>query len=323
MANETKPLRARFHRAIVRRGLAAKTESTYAQWISRYIRFHGNKHPAELNLSHVESFLEHLAVERGVSTSTLKIAMNALRFFFLHVLDKPFGDIRRKFRTPARTRLPVVLSKDEVTRLIDQLRGKYRLMAELMYGAGLRASECCGLRIQDIDIDYAEIMVRHGKGGKDRRTLLPHKLIPELERQIRRISIMRQRDIENGRGGVPVSNTLFGGTPRNASELRVWFLFPASKHVPDSQTGLWVRPSIHPTALRKAIRRAAMRASLQKKVTSHSLRHSFATHLLDAGYDLRTIQQLLGHSQLSTTTIYTHVLNKSGRNVVSPLDRTE
>lgn len=323
MATETKPLRARFHRAIVRRGLAEKTESTYAQWISRYIRFHGNRHPAELNMSHVESFLEHLAVERGVSSSTLNIAMNALRFLFLHVLDMPFGEIRRRFKTPRRTRLPVVLSTEEVSRLLDQLRNKYRLMAELMYGSGLRASECCQLRIQDIDIDYAEIMVRHGKGGKDRRTLLPHKLIPELQRQIRRISLLRQHDINRGYGGVTVSSDLFGGTPINANTLNVWYLFPASKIITDDRTGQGVRPAIHSSALRKAIRRAAIRAGLQKKVSSHSLRHSFATHMLDAGYDLRTIQQLLGHSQLSTTTIYTHVLNVSGRNIVSPLDRTD
>ena len=195
-------------------------------------------------------------------------------------------------------------------------------MPELMYGSGLRVSECCALRVRDIDLSYAEIMVRRGKAGKDRRTLLPRKLIPELNRQIRRISLIRQNDIRNGYGDVSLSDSS-SVTLRSSKELADWYLFPTRNPVKTQQSERWLRHSIHPSAVRRAIRRGAMRADIRKKVTSHSLRHSFATHLLDAGYDLRTIQELLGHSQLSTTTVYTHLFNKTGKNIVSPLDRKD
>ncbi|MGR8949563.1 MAG: integron integrase [Gammaproteobacteria bacterium] len=318
---ENKPrLRQQIRQTIRRLGYSPRTEKTYVEWIKRYIKFHDKKHPLELDVTHVESFLTHLAVNRNVSPATQNIVLNALLFLYKKVLETDIGLINAT-RSRETRRLPVVLNRDEVATLLSHMQGKYLLLAELLYGAGLRGIECCRLRIQDIDLNYGEIMIRYGKGNKDRRTLLPHGLIPKIRRQVDHVNRIRESDLAKGLGGVSLSYALarkFSAAPK---ELNWWYLFPASHVAKDPEDGTLKRHHIHETALRRAIRQAALRASLRKRVTAHVLRHSFATHLLEDGYDLRTIQELLGHSHLSTTAVYTHVLNKGSRGIISPMDR--
>jgi integron integrase len=314
-------LRERLHRAIARRGYSPRTEKSYAQWIRRFVAFTGGQHPALLGESHIESFLSYLAVERHVAPSTQNQAFNALLFLYKQVLGKELRTIAGAVRAKERHRLPVVLTRDEVRAVLARLQGKYRLMGELLYGSGLRSIECCRLRVHDLDLQYAEIIVRSGKGGKDRHTLLPHRLGPALERQVERVRRLRELDLSRGVEGVTLPYALNRKFARAPSELGWWFLFPATSVVRDADSAQLLRPHLHETALRRAIRQAVVRAGLRKRASAHSLRHSFATHLLEDGYDLRTIQELLGHSHLSTTAIYCHVLNRGGRGVVSPADR--
>lgn len=321
MAEQRKRLRVQLHEAVRRLGYSPSTEKSYAHWIRRYILFHHKAHPSALGEQHVEAFLTHLAVRRQVSPATQNQALNALLFLYKKVLRQEIGLVQNTVRAKKKHRLPVVLSRGEVRDLFEQMSGKYLLMAELLYGAGLRSIECCRLRIQDVDLRYGEIIVRAGKGGKDRRTLLPRKLIPAIEGQLDVVSNERIRDLERGMGGVSLSYALARKYPSAPKELGWWYLFPASDVAPDPDTGELKRHHIHETVLRKAIRVAVLQSGIRKRATSHTLRHSFATHLLEDGYDLRTIQELLGHNQLSTTAIYCHVLNNSGRAVISPADR--
>lgn len=318
---QRKRLLAQLHDVIRRMGYSPKTEKSYAHWVRRYIIFHQKRHPAELDAAHIEAFLTHLAVERRVSPSTQNQALNALLFLYKQLLGKDIGLVQHAVRAKEKHRLPVVLSRDEVHRLFQEMSGKYRLMAELLYGAGLRSIECCRLRVQDIDLNYGEIMVRAGKGGKDRRTLLPRKLIPAIKEQLIVVEKERQRDIERGMGGVSLSYALARKYPNAPRELNWWYLFPAREVAPDPDTGELKRHHLHETVLRKAVRQALRQSGIRKRATAHTLRHSFATHLLEDGYDLRTIQELLGHNHISTTAIYCHVLNKGGRAVISPGDR--
>jgi integron integrase len=305
----------------VRRGYSLKTEKAYAHWVRRFIMFHNRRHPCHLGEAHIEAFLSDLATNRRVSGSTQNQALNALLFLYKHVLRREIGLIRAPVRAKERHRLPVVLTRDEVASVLLQLEGRDRLMAELLYGAGLRLVECCRLRVHDVDLAYGEIMVRAGKGCKDRRTVLPHRLIPELQAQMARVARARSKDLSSGLGGVSLPFALIRKIHSASRDLGWWYLFPASRTSRDPITGEKLRHHLHETVLRRAIRRAVLRAGIRKRATAHALRHSFATHLLEDGYDLRTIQELLGHNQISTTAVYCHVLNAGGRGVVSPADK--
>lgn len=303
------------------RQLAYSTERTYLRWILDYIRFHGRVHPRRLGAIEVDAYLSHLATHHRVSPATQALALNALVFLYHQYLQQPLGELEFK-RPRYRKKLPVVFTHDEAMLVISNVYpAMQNLMVRLMYGTGMRLMECCNLRVKDIDFGMQEIQVIDGKGGRSRRTLLPRTLIPELNQHINWLEKLHQRDLEDGVGEVYMPQALARKYQHAASSLSWAFVFPASKPGPEPGTGVIRRHHIHPTAVQKAIRRGILRAGIRKQASSHTFRHSFATRLLESGYDLRTIQELLGHSDLKTTEIYTHVLNRGGRGVFSPLDR--
>jgi integron integrase len=300
-------------------GLAYRTEQTYVHWIKRFIVYHGKRHPKDMGAADVEGFLTHLSVNRHCSTNTQRIALNALVYLYKRFMGLDLGNLQFH---PARgqRRLPVVYSREEITAILLQLRGVHRLMVALMYGTGLRSAELLSLRIKDIDFGSSNILVRAGKGNKDRTTMLPQRLIPALHQQIEKVGIIHAQDIEDGYGDVYLPDALARKYPRAAQETAWQFLFPSSKIGRDPRSGDLRRHHLHPSALSKQVRAAVRSAGINKPAKSHSFRHSFATHLLESGYDLRTIQELLGHSDVSTTEIYTHVVNRGGKGVLSPAD---
>ncbi|MEZ5548901.1 MAG: integron integrase [Pseudomonadales bacterium] len=300
-------------------GLAYRTEQTYIHWVKRFIYFHGKRHPKDLGMVEVEKFLNHLAVNRDCAVNTQRIALNALVYVYKRLMGLDIGELRF---TPARgqQRLPVVYSREEVAAILSQLRGTHRLQVELMYGTGVRCAELLSLRVKDIDFGSNNIFVRAGKGNKDRTTMLPQRLIPALKRQIGKVKLLHTQDIEDGYGEVYLPDALSRKYPNAAKELAWQFLFPSSKIGKDPRSGAMRRHHLHSTALSKQIRQAVRAAGILKPAKSHSFRHSFATHLLESGYDLRTIQELLGHSDVATTEIYTHVVNRGGKGVLSPAD---
>lgn len=301
-------------------GLAFQTEKTYMHWIRRYIYFHKKKHPQHMGSIEVGEFLSDLSNNRQCSAGTQRIALNALIYLYKKFLDIEIDLIHYE---PAKTprRLPVVYSRKEIAAILDQLSGDYRVMVELMYGSGLRQAELLELRIKDIDFDSHNVFVRGGKGNKDRTTLLPAKLIEDLHIQIDKVKALHARDITDGYGEVYLPNGLSRKYPSAAKETAWQYLWPSSRIGADPRTGVLRRHHLHHTALRKKVTHAVRRARINKPAKSHSFRHSFATHLLEAGYDLRTIQTLLGHSDVSTTEIYTHVVNRGNLGVISPSDR--
>lgn len=301
-------------------GLAYRTEQTYTHWIKRFIHFHKLRHPKELGALDVEEFLNHLSVDSHCSVNTQKIALNALVYLFKRFLGIELKVLN--FR-PARQyrKLPVVYSRAEVQAILAELEGVPRLLVELMYGAGLRSAELLSLRIKDMDFGSSNIFVRSGKGNKDRTTILPQALIPGLRRQVERVKLLHAEDIVAGYGDVHLPDALERKYPNAARETAWQFLFPSSRVGPCPRTGVIRRHHLHPTALAKHIRRAVSAAGIHKPARAHAFRHSFATHLLESGYDLRTIQELLGHADISTTEIYTHVVNRGGKGVLSPMDR--
>ncbi len=300
-------------------GLAYRTEQTYVHWVKQFIRYHDRRHPKDLGASEVEAFLNHVSVNRNCSANTQRIALNALIFLYKRFLGLDMDNLSF---TPARAnkRLPVVYSRQEIAAILSQLNGMSRLMVELMYGTGLRSAELLSLRIKDIDFGSNNVIVRSGKGNKDRATMLPQSLIPGLQRQIENVERLHAQDIEDGYGDVYLPDALARKYPRAARETAWQFLFPSSRIGPDPRSGVLRRHHLHPTALSKQIRRAVRAAGIRKPARAHSFRHSFATHLLETGYDLRTIQELLGHSDIKTTEIYTHVINRGGKGVLSPVD---
>ncbi len=303
-----------------KRQYAIRTEQTYLIWCRRFLRF-GPEIEDKLDFSPalIDRFLSHLAIDLKVSKSTQSLALNALVFFYKYVLNQ--SDFTLQFKRAHRSkRLPVVLSRSEVQRLLSHLRGSHALMAGLMYGSGMRLMECVRLRIKDIDFDYSNITVRMGKGDKDRVVPLPKRYHSALKDQMNRVRVLHEKDTQNHYDGVYVPEALGRKYPTAALSLSWHFVFPASRLSLDPRSSQIRRHHIHQSSLQKAITRAAREASLTKRVTSHVLRHSFATHLLEAGYDIRTVQELLGHADVSTTMIYTHVLNKPGLAVVSPAD---
>lgn len=309
-------------RARVRRlGLSIRTEQAYADWARRFILANAKRHPRDMGAKEVEAFLTGLAVKGGVSASTQNQALSALLFLYREVLGRELPWMNEIRRAKRPQRLPVVLTQDEVARVLEQLDGVSWLMATLLYGAGLRLMECVRLRVQDIDFVRREIMVRHGKGGKDRRTVLPSISVEALQGQLAHARRMHDRDLAAGFGKVWLPAALARKYVNAAAEWHWQYVFPASQRSVDPRLGTLARHHLDESVLQRAMKAAVRRSGIAKPATCHTLRHSFATHLLESGSDIRTIQELLGHSDVSTTMIYTHVLNRGGAGVLSPLDR--
>ena len=297
-----------------------RTEQTYIQWITRFLVFHKDKTISKLAATEIKTYLEYLAVKRGVSASTQNQALNAIVFLFKYALKKEPGVIGEFIRAKRPVRIPVVLSKNEVTCLLKELPGTYLLMAGLLYGGGLRVMECMRLRVKDIDFDQSQITIRDGKGQKDRITMLPERYNEVLQNQLKQVRDIHNNDLKQGFGEVYIWPSL-RRKYRNIAREFIWqYVFPSSKLSVDPESGHTRRHHIHETVLQRHIKKASSEAGINKRVTCHTLRHSFATHLLENGYDIRTVQELLGHADVSTTMIYTHVLNKPGLAVKSPVD---
>ena len=308
----------RAREAIRRRHLSPRTEEAYVQWMQRYYEFHRRQHPSALGPSHVTAFLNHLAVHRGVAASTQNQALAALVFLYREVLGRDLPWLQGLVRAKTPSRLPVVLGRGEIRALLDALTGPPRLAATLLYGAGLRLMECCRLRVKDIDFARDQITVRGGKGQKDRTTVLPAAAAGDLQAHLERVREAHRCDVAIGGGWV----ALPAGYPDDSTG-REWlwqWVFPASRTYLHDATGQRRRHHLHQTVLQDAVRRAAAAAGILKRATCHTLRHSFATHLLEDGHDIRTIQQLLGHRDLTTTMIYTHVQLRAPERAISPLD---
>ncbi len=306
--------------AIRTRHYSPRTEELYALWVKRYCRFHNLRYPAELHEVHVNAFLSHLAVNEHVSASTQNQALSALLFLYRHVLGKPMGELLDVIRAKKSDRLPVVLTRDEVKQILAHLHGEKRLMAALMYGAGLRLMECMRLRVQDIDFGKNALQVRSGKGMKDRITMLPQKTVADLRDHMKKVRTVHERDLADGWGRVVMPDALNAKYPNAAAQWRWQWVFPQEHRWSNAKTGEQGRHHMDESIIQKGFKEAVRQARLTKRATCHSLRHSFATHLLEAGYDIRTVQELLGHADVRTTMIYTHVLNRGGRGVISPAD---
>jgi len=300
-------------------GLAYRTEQTYAGWVKRFAAYCGGTIPEAP--ARVRDFLEYLALGQGVSPSTQSQALNALVFLFGRVLERELGDLGSYRRPKRKRREPTVLSTGEVRALLNAMEGRNRLMASLLYGAGLRLMECVRLRVQDVDFGNGWIVVRRGKGGKDRRVPLPRRAVPELEAHLEEVRLQYERDMEAGTGGVSLPEGVGKKYPNAAKEWGWWYVFPAARLAVDPRTGARLRHHVHETLLQKAVKTAVQRAGIAKQAGCHALRHSFATHMLADGADIRTVQELLGHADVSTTMIYLHVLQKLGEGGSSPLDR--
>jgi integron integrase len=298
-----------------------RTEEAYVLTIKRFILFHQKRHPQDLGVDEIRQYLSYLANEGQVSASTQNQALSALLFLYREVLsiELPFIDGIERAKRPVR--VPVVLTREEIEQVLACLSGIHHLMASLLYGSGLRLMECVRLRVTDVDFSYQQITVRDGKGQKDRRTVLPEQLIKPLRQQLWRVRQVHEEDLLKGYGDVYLPYALERKYPNAASEWVWQWVFPADKLLVDPRSGKVRRHHTSEDMLQKAVRRAVQRAGITKRASCHTLRHSFATHMLEAGYDIRTIQELLGHNSVQTTQIYTHVLNRGGRGVKSPLDR--
>ena len=293
----------------------------YVAWIRRFILFHRKKHPATMGAPEIGAFLSWLATNQRVSASTQNQALSALLFLYRHVLRIEIGPLARVTRAKMPHRVPVVLSQDEVSRVLKHLEGRSWIVVALLYAAGLRLLECLELRVKDIDFDRQEILVQRGKGQKDRRTMLPAGVCERLKAHLENVKRQHERDLADGFGRVVLPFAV-DRKYRNAATAWGWqFVFPAARLCRDPRWGPPSRFHLHETGVQRAVPDAVRKAGLAKRVGSHTFRHSFATHLLQAGHDIRTVQELLGHSNISTTMIYTHVLNRGGLGVRSPLDR--
>lgn len=310
----------RLRAAIRVKHYSPRTEKTYVGWVKRFVRFHGVRHPAKMGEPEITAFLSELATRRKVSAATQNQALSAILFLYRNVLGRELEWMEGIARAKRRQSVPVVLSRDEVRRLLGEMSGAPWLMASLLYGSGLRLMECARLRLKDVDLDRLEITVRDGKGRKDRMTMLPGRLTEPLVKQIERTKRLHAADLERGMGSVELPYALSCKYPRASWEPGWQWVFPATRFYYHRESGLQRRHHLHESVLQRAVKSAARKIEIAKHATCHSLRHSFATHLLEAGYDIRTIQELLGHRDVSTTMIYTHVLNRGGRGVKSPLD---
>ncbi len=316
-----KKLLACVREAIRARHYSLRTEEAYCQWIRRYILFQQKRHPLEMGEGEINTFLSHLATKGRVAASTQNQALAALLFLYRDVLGREIGQLEGVVRAKRSVRLPVVLSHTEVRAVLDRMDGTPKLMASLLYGAGLRLMECMRLRVKDLDFGRGEITVRGGKGDKDRATVLPSSLVAQLKDHLTRVKALRERDLAAGYGEVVFPGALARKYPGAPKEWGWQWVFPSSTRSRDPRTGKVGRHHANERALQRAVRQAARGAGITKPVGPHTFRHCFATHLLESGQDIRTVQELLGHSDLSTTMIYTHALNRGARGVLSPIDR--
>ena len=302
------------------RHYSIRTEAVYLEWVKRYIRFHKYRHPQEMGGPEVEAFLSDLAVRRDVSASTQNQALSAILFLYKQVLqiELPWMDGVIRARRPQR--LPVVLTREEVASVLAQLDGTLWLIASLLYGSGMRLMEVLRLRVKDVEFARLEILIRDGKGQKDRVTMLPESLVPQMQVQMETVRQLHARDLANGHGEVWLPDALSVKYPGAARALGWQYMFPAAGFSSDPRSGAVRRHHLDERRVQRAVKKAAEVAGIVKMVSPHTFRHSFATHLLESGYDIRTVQELLGHADVKTTMIYTHVLNRGGRGVVSPLD---
>ncbi len=307
--------------AIRVRHYSRRTEVAYVRWVRRYVLFHDKRHPADLGGEEVSRFLSWLAEERRVSASTQTQALSALLFLYRHVLRLDVPWMTDVVRAPARPKVPVVLTREEVRSVVRRLQGPERLVVMLLYGSGLRLLEALRMRVKDVDFDQDQIVVRGGKGDKDRVTMLPQSLKAEVRRHLSEVRVLHERDLGRGAGAVELPMALARKYPNAEREWAWQWAFPATRLTRDDVTGSLRRHHLHETVVQRAVTQAVREAELQKRATCHSFRHSFATHLLEDGYDIRTVQELLGHNDVSTTMIYTHVLNRGAFGVRSPADR--
>ncbi|QQS45236.1 MAG: integron integrase [Acidobacteriota bacterium] len=303
------------------KGMSRRTEASYTDWIRRYLEFHGGKHPIDMGTREIRSFLSHLVMERNVAPSTQNQALHALLFLYREVLQIELPQIDAIERARKLPRLPVVLTRHEVRSVLGHLNGTSLLIASLLYGSGLRLIECLRLRIKDIDFEKNLIVVRFGKGDKDRITMLPDSLKPPLRNHLIEVRRIHDQDLAEGYGEVYLPYALEVKYPAAAREWGWQYIFPAAKRTIDPQSMKTRRHHLDESTLQKAVKTAIMKAGVDKNASCHTFRHSFATHLLEAGYDIRTVQELLGHHDVRTTMIYTHVLNRGRLGVFSPLDK--
>jgi integron integrase len=297
-----------------------RTETQYVQWIKRFILFHGKRHPREMGAAEVEAFLTHLAVEGSVAASTQNQALSALLFLYREVLQIELPWLDNVVRAKQPQRLPVVLTQNEVRAVLDRMSGVYGLMASILYGTGMRLMECVRLRVKDVEFERGEILIRDGKGAKDRVAMLPEALVPSLLGHLRQRRALFEDDTRLGKVEVYLPDALERKYPHASTQWGWQYVFPSGSFSHDPRSGTERRHHLDEKLLQRAMKKAVQASGMAKPATPHTLRHSFATHLLQSGYDIRTVQELLGHSDVSTTMIYTHVLNKGGRGVASPLD---
>jgi integron integrase len=310
----------RLPEALRSRHYSRRTEQTYCHWVTRFIYFHNLRHPTQMAEPEINAYLTHLAVKEKVSASTQNQALSALLFLCRYVLDRRVGDLGEVIRARKPRHVPVVMTREEVKAVLANLAGDKWLMSSLMYGAGLRLMECLRLRIQDIDFARNEILIRDGKGAKDQITMLPESLKILLQEHLKKVNALHARDLADGWGRVELPYALDRKYPNASAEWRWQWVSPQEIRWKNSKTGQEGRHHVHETILQRAVREAVRKSNIVKHVGCHTFRHSFATHLLEGGYDIRTIQELLGHKDVSTTMIYTHVLNKGGHGVRSPVD---
>jgi len=311
----------RVRQAVRARHYSRRTEKAYAAWVRRFLAFHNYRDPAMLGAPEVREYLTHLAVRQKVSASTQNQAFSALLFLFREVLERKLAGLEDTPRAKGPVRLPLVLTRHEVDAVLGRLRGRLWLIASLLYGSGLRLQECLSLRVKDLDFERRVLVVRDGKGRKDRETVFPAKLLEPVRRHLEWVRSQHQKHLADGRGAVTLPDALARKYPR-APWAPAWqWVFPAVREYVDTETGTLRRHHLHPTVVQRAFCAAVRASGIAKPATSHSLRHSFATHLLESGYDIRTIQELLGHKDLTTTMIYTHVTTIGSKGVRSPLDQ--
>jgi integron integrase len=317
--NQKLKLLEQVRRHLRSRYYSRKTEEAYIKWIREFIIFNGKKYPTELDRTHVEKFLSYLAVEKQVAAPTQNQALCAIVYLYKNYFEKEFGWLEDVVRASNRKKLPVVFSKSEAINVINSLEGDIYLIASMLYGSGLRLGECLNLRIKDVDFEYKSLTIRDSKGEKDRTTILSQKIIPLLKEHIREVEKIHQSDLAKGKGGTILPHALARKYPNAAKEFGWQYLFPANKFIRENTTGLVFRYHIHESTIQKEIKKAVKKVGIIKPASAHTFRHSFATHLLENSYDIRTIQELLGHKSLRTTMIYTHIIENL-HGVRSPLD---